>query len=519
MKTLASYLAGDWHLGAGPTTTLVNPATEEPLAAVGGHGLDLAGALAHGRGAGRAALAALTFAERGAVLAELARVIHDAREELLTLATVSAGNTRSDAKFDVDGASGTLAHYAEVGRALGAARILADGEPVQLGRTARMSGQHVWVTRPGIAVLINAFNFPAWGVAEKLACALLAGMPVLVKPATATALVAHRMIELWLTAGVLPTGALQLLCGPAGDLVSHLHGGDVLAFTGGSETGRALRGHPRVLEVGARVNIEADSLNAAVLGPDVELGSETGRLFLADVVRDMTQKTGQKCTAIRRVLVPSGRRTDVVAAIAERLAAMVVGDPAREDVRIGPLATAAQLRDVRAGIARLAAATDDGFGGTGEVTPVGVPAGKGFFVGPVLRQVADAAACAVMHEHEVFGPVATVAGYDGDAATAGALIGRGGGGLVASGYSDDRAWVSQFVAVAGGHSGRLYLGSEKMASLSPGPGTALPHLQHGGPGRAGDGCELGGQRGLGLYLQRVALEGDATILKSLHGAG
>jgi 3,4-dehydroadipyl-CoA semialdehyde dehydrogenase len=517
MKTLASYLAGDWHLGAGPAITLVNPATEEPLALVHGHGLDLGAALAHARGPGRSALAALTFAERGALLAALAKTIHGAREELLDLAIAAGGNTRSDAKFDIDGASGTLAHYAELGKALGATRVLADGEPVQLGRTARMSGQHAWVTRPGVAVLINAFNFPAWGIAEKLACALLAGMPVLTKPASATALVAHRMVELWITAGVLPAGALQLLCGPAADLVDHLRGPDVLAFTGSSDTGRSLRAHPRVLAEGVRVNVEADSLNAAVLAPDVELTGETGRLFVADVVRDLTQKTGQKCTAIRRVFVPTDRIADVEAALAERLAAIVVGDPAREDVRMGPLATAAQLRDVRAGLARLAAATEPAFGGDGEVSPVGVPAGKGFFLGPVVRRAIDAAACAPMHAHEVFGPVATVGGYGGEPGEAADLIGRGGGSLVASCYGDDRAWVGRFVAQAGGHAGRLYLGSEKMASLSPGPGTALPQLQHGGPGRAGDGCELGGVRGLQLYLQRVALEGDATVLKGLIG--
>ena len=517
MKTLASYLVGDWRLGAGPAVTLVNPATEEPLAEVHGRGLALAEALYHARTLGKAELAALTFADRGAVLANLAKIVHGAREELLALAVESAGNTRGDAKFDVDGAAGTLAHYAELGRALGGGRILGDGEPVQLGRTARLSGQHAWVTRPGVAVLINAFNFPAWGVAEKLACALLAGMPVLVKPASATALVAHRMIELWVTAGALPPGALQLLCGPAGDLLDHLRGSDVLAFTGGSETARTLRTHPRVLAEGVRVNVEADSLNAAVLAPDVELTSDTGRLFVADVVRDMTQKTGQKCTAIRRVLVPADKLADAQEALAERLAGIVVGDPAREEVRMGPVAPAAQLRDVKAGIARLAAATEAAFGGEGEVSPVGVPAGKGFFLGPVLRRVADAAACAPMHEHEIFGPVATLGGYGGEPQAAAELVGGGGGGLVASCYSDDRVWVAGFVGAAGGHVGRLYLGSEKMAPLSPGPGTALPQLQHGGPGRAGDGCELGGQRGLTLYMQRVALEGDATVLKALLG--
>ncbi len=515
MKTLASYLAGTWTTGAGPAITLVNPATEAPLAVVHGRELDLGAAVRFARERGGPALRARSFAERGAMLTALAKIIHGAREELIALAIANAGNTRGDAKFDVDGASGTLAHYADLAGKLGTGRLLADGEPVQLGRTARLSGQHAWAPRPGVAVLINAFNFPAWGVAEKLACALLAGMPVLAKPATATALVTHRMIELWVEAGILPDGALQLLCGPAGDLVDHLRAPDVLAFTGSSDTARALRGHPRVLAESVRTNIEADSLNAAVLGPDIELGSEAGQLFLADVARDIVQKTGQKCTAIRRVLVPAHREDEVVAALRERLAAIVVGDPARDEVRMGPVATAQQRDDVRAGIARLAAATSELFGGDGTVSPVGVAAGTGFFVGPVLRRAADARACAPMHAHEVFGPVATIAPYDGDPDGAAAVVALGAGGLVASCYSDDRDWLGRFVTTAAGWNGRIYIGSEKMAALSPGPGTALPQLQHGGPGRAGDGAELGGLRGLSLYMQRVALQGDATLLKAL----
>ena len=515
MKTLPSYLAGAWTLGAGPAITLVNPATEEPLAQAHGRGLDLAGALRFARERGGPALRAMTFAERGALCAALAKAIHGAREELIALAVANGGNTRGDAKFDVDGASGTLAHYGELAARLGSVRLLADGEPAQIGRTARLVGQHAWAPRPGVAVLINAFNFPAWGLAEKLACALVAGMPVLCKPATATSLVTHRLVEIWAAAGILPEGALQLLVGPAGDLVDHLHAPDVLAFTGSSDTARMLRGHARVVAENVRVNVEADSLNAAVLAPDVELSSEAGQLFLADVFRDMTQKTGQKCTAIRRVLVPSARLDDVLATLRERLGALAVGDPARDDVRMGPVATQQQATDVRAGIARLAADTRDVFGGLGEVTPLGVPAGKGYFVGPVLRATDDPRACAAMHAHEVFGPVSTVGAYDGDPHAAAAIVALGHGGLVASCYTDDRDWLGRFVTDAAGWNGRIYIGSEKIAAMSPGPGTALPHLNHGGPGRAGDGAELGGLRGLSLYLQRVALQGDASLLKSL----
>jgi oxepin-CoA hydrolase/3-oxo-5,6-dehydrosuberyl-CoA semialdehyde dehydrogenase len=393
--------------------------------------------------------------------------------------------------------------------------LLGDGEPIQVGRTARMGGQHVWARRRGVAVHINAFNFPAWGLCEKLACALLAGMPVISKPATATALVAHRLAQLF--EPLLPKGVLQLLIGPAGSLLDHLGAGDVVAFTGGSATARTLRTHAKIVEHGVRLNIEADSLNAAILGPDVDLGSEAGALFLADVVRDMTQKTGQKCTAIRRVLAPEARFKDVCDAIRERVAAIAIGDPSREDVRMGPLATAAQRDDVRTGIARLAAATDSVHGGTGEVTPIGVPAGKGFFVGPVVRSTTSPMECAPLNSHEVFGPVTTVGSYSGDAAFAAEFVARGEGCLVSSAYSDDRDWVASFVGAAAPWAGRLYLGSSKMASQSPGPGTVLPSLLHGGPGRAGGGEELGGERGLHFYMQRCALEGDASVLKSLIG--
>jgi 3,4-dehydroadipyl-CoA semialdehyde dehydrogenase len=395
MKTLASFVGGAWRRGTGSASVLVNPATEEPLAEASTAGVDFGAALAFARDRGGPALRALTFAERGQLLAALAKAIHGAREELLELAVANGGNTRSDAKFDVDGASATFAHYAQLGAELGAARVLADGEPVQVGRTARLAGQHVWVPRRGVAVHINAFNFPAWGLAEKAACALLAGVPVVSKPATATALVTHRLVEI--LAPLVPEGALSLICGGAGDLLDHLRPSDVLAFTGSSDTARMLRTHPTVLAHGVRLNVEADSLNAAVLAPDVDLGSETGQLFVADVVRDMTQKTGQKCTAIRRVLVPADRLADVTAALRDRLAGIVVGDPSRDDVRMGPVATAAQARDVKEGIARLAAVTDGVFGGTGEVTPLGIPAGKGFFVGPVLRSTPSAATCAPLH--------------------------------------------------------------------------------------------------------------------------
>jgi 3,4-dehydroadipyl-CoA semialdehyde dehydrogenase len=514
MQKLPSYVNGTWVTGTGPAQTLYHPVTEEPIAETSTEGVDFAAALDYARRKGGPALRALTFAERGKLLQRMAKAIHEAREELLSGA---GGDTRSDAKFDVDGASATLAAYAELGKELGDTHVLVDGDRVQLGRTARYQGVHVRVPRRGVAVHVNAFNFPAWGLCEKAATALLAGMPVVSKPATATAVLSHRIVEIFVKENILPEGALSLVAGGAGDMLHHLAGQDVLAFTGSSDTARSLRALPNIIAHSVRVNVEADSLNAAVLAPDVEPGSETWQLFLFDVVRDMTQKAGQKCTAIRRVFVPESRFDQVAEALIERLAAVRVGNPADQGVGMGPLATAAQLRDVRSGIDRLAGQTEPLFGGTGEVTPVGVPPGKGYFVGPVLRAARDPRAARVVHEHEVFGPVATLMPYGGDADEAADLVALGDGGLVASVYTDERDWAQAAILGLAPWNGRIYLGSAKMAAQSLGPGTVLAPLVHGGPGRAGGGEELGGLRGMALYQQRTAVQGDKGMLKFLGG--
>jgi oxepin-CoA hydrolase/3-oxo-5,6-dehydrosuberyl-CoA semialdehyde dehydrogenase len=515
ITTIASYAAGSWIAPAGPREPIVNPATEEPIAEVAGGAIDWGRALDHARTVGGEALRRLSFAERGQILKLLSKLIHGHRDELIALAIANGGNTRSDAKFDIDGASGTLAAYADLGASIGDVRFLVDGEPAQLTRSVRFVGQHIAVPRRGVAVHVNAFNFPAWGMMEKAAVALLAGVPVVSKPATSTALVAHRLMQLIVESKALPAGALSFIAGSVGDLLSHLDGQDLLAFTGSSETARALRGHERVVAASVRVNIEADSLNAAVLGRDLARDSEGYSLFVADVLRDMTQKAGQKCTAIRRVLVPTELIDGVRADLSERLAAIKVGDPAREDVGMGPVATRRQLDDVRAGIAQLMQEADSVFGSDGSFEPVGVPKGKGFFVPPTLLQVRDAATATRVHQHEVFGPVATLVPYSGDAHSAIALAAQGGGGLVASVYSDDRAFLGEMALGLAAHHGRLFLGSSKLAGHAVGPGTVLPQLVHGGPGRAGGGEELGGARGLAFYLQRAAIAGDRPILEAL----
>lgn len=514
MKRLGSYVEGGWKTGAGDRpATLVNPSTEEVIAEADTSGIDFAKALAFARDEGGAALRALTFAERGALLTAMSRAIHAHRDELLDLAIENGGNTRSDAKFDIDGASGTLAFYGSLGKDLADRRHLVDGDTVQLARSPRFVGTHLLLPRRGVAVHVNAFNFPAWGLGEKCATAILAGMPVVVKPATSTAIVAHRIAEILVEEVALPRGVFSMVAGPPGDLLNHLVGEDVLAFTGGSATAHTLRALPAVVRDSVRINIEADSLNAAVLGPDAEPGSDVYLAFIRDVVRDMTQKTGQKCTAIRRVIVPAAVVDQVASDISERLRDVVVGNPAHDKVTMGPLSTKSQLAEIQRGIARLGEECARVFG-VDPLSPIGAPEGKGFFVPPTLFVQRDAHATKVVHDHEVFGPVQTVLPY-ADADDAAGIVRRGRGGLVSSLYTDDRVFATAFVVGAGSSLGRIFVVNGKISEHTPGPGTVLPQSIHGGPGRAGGGEELGGLRGLGFYAQRVAVQGDKPFIDAL----
>lgn len=519
MVRLKSYLAGQWFDGTGTPAVLVDPATEAPLAEATSAGADFAAALDFARTVGFPALQALSFAERAALLRDVAKLFHAHREELLDLAQQNGGATRGDAKFDVDGAIGTLSAYAGVGEGLakraGDRRFLFDGEAIQLTRSPRFVGQHLWTPRPGVAVHINAFNFPAWGTFEKAAVAWLAGVPVITKPATATALVTWRMVDLLVASGRLPAGALQLVCGSTGNLLSLLGPQDSLAFTGSSATGAALRQTPGFAERGVRVNVEADSLNALVVGPDVAPGSDLFHAAVRSVVTDMTQKTGQKCTAIRRLMVPTDLLSDLEEALVESLATVVVGNPLTEGVTMGPVATATQLRDVLAGIATLAEGNTVVRGGAFRVDGRGAPEGKGYYVAPTVVRAASSARA--VHDLEVFGPCVTILPYDGSAAAAAALIARGQGSLVSTVAADDRAWLGAFAREAAPWLGRLLMISEKIQDQFTPPGMVLPTLVHGGPGRAGAGEELGGERGLLFYFQRTAIQGDRVVLGKLFG--
>jgi oxepin-CoA hydrolase/3-oxo-5,6-dehydrosuberyl-CoA semialdehyde dehydrogenase len=505
-KALASFVCGKWVEGRG--TPLYNPTTEEVLAETGTGGINFKEVLQFARTQGNPALRSMTFAQRGELLAKMVNALHPQREALIELSIANGGNTRGDAKFDIDGAIGTLQYYAELSKKLGDRRWLIDGEQEALGRSPKFAGQHILTPFTGAAVHINAFNFPAWGFGEKAAVAILAGMPVVTKPATSTALLAHRIIEL--VAPLLPEGALQFICGNTGDMLDHLTGQDVLSFTGSSATAQQLRAKAGFI----RMNVEADSLNAAVLGPDVDRDSKTYDMFLLEVAREMTQKAGQKCTAVRRIFAPAGKIGQVKEDFINQIKTVKVGNPANKEVRMGPVATRQQHADVRAGIERLKKVAEAILGDGGRGTLVDVPEGKGYFVTPTLFWSSNAEAAAI-HDHEVFGPVQTLMPYSGKAEDAGRLVNLGAGGLVASVYTDDKDFAAEMVARIAPFHGRIHLGCDKIADASLGSGAVLPQMLHGGPGRAGGGEELGGLRGLDFYWQRTAVAGLKPLIEKI----
>jgi len=508
---LKSFVGGKWQEGSGKSVTLLNPATEAPLAETSTGGIDFSAALEFARTVGGPALRSLTFAARAEILQALYEALFAHREEFIALSIANGGNTRNDAKFDIDGATATLLAYVDVGKELGDRHIINDGESTQIGRTPRYAGRHIYSTMQGVAVHVNAFNFPAWGMIEKAAVALLAGMPVVSKPATSTALLAGRMTEIMIESGALPEGAFSFIAGSVGDMLDHLQPQDVLAFTGSGNTAALLRSLDAHTQQSVRINIEADSLNAAVMGPDVESGSETWQMMLNEVSIDVRQKAGQKCTAIRRVFVPPAKLESFCDALKERLEDVVVGNPSESAVRMGPLVSANQLTDVRAGLEALQAQATRVTGSLEVGELVGVEKGKGYFLTPHLFRVDDVAAAAIVHDREIFGPVVSVLPYD-DVATLIDMVAAGGGSLVSSVYSDDRNFSREMLVGLAPFNGRLTHGSSKVAAISPGPGTVMPMLVHGGPGRAGGGEELGGARGLAFYMQRTAVQGYSPLL-------
>ncbi len=510
MITLSSYVSGRWETGSGDRKMLHDPSTEAVLGQVHTGGVDLAQALAWAREQGGPALQAMSWKQRGEALKALAAKLHEHRDALIEISAQNGGNTRGDAKFDLDGMTGTLAFYGNLGATLPDGPLLLDGDGTQLGRTPRFFGRHVSVTRPGVAVHINAFNFPGWGMGEKMACALLAGVPVIAKPGTASALLAHRIAQLVVESSLLPPGSFQFVAGSVAPMLDLLGAMDCVAFTGSSATGAVIRGNQNLVRRNVRVNIEADSINAAVLGGEVDFGGDTFAQFVTNVATDMTQKAGQKCTAVRRIVVPQDQLGDVAEALVERLRATKIGNVMDGDVRMGPVASQEALATVRSGMKQLLAVADAVTGGPEPI------ADRGYFVAPTLMRARDAKAD-VLHSLEVFGPCATLFGYSGKAEDAAAMVNRSGGGLVCSLYSDDQKFLTAAVPALAPWHGRVWIGSEKTQGQALGPGAVLPQCVHGGPGRAGGGEELGAMRGLQFYLQRTAVQGDRALLGRICG--
>jgi 3,4-dehydroadipyl-CoA semialdehyde dehydrogenase len=512
-KVLQSYLGGKWQAGAEGRVPLVNPCDGTVLAWASSKGLDLKAALDHSRNVGGPELRKLTYAQRAELLGKIADLLATRRDEWYEIARQNSGNTKADAAIDVDGSIGTLKYFAKIGAKLGDAHLLRDGAPMRLARDQSFQGLHVGAPLDGVAVHINAFNFPAWGLWEKAAVSLLAGVPILSKPATSTAWLAQEMVQAVIDAGLLPQGALSILCGSPNDLLDHLRLGDVVAFTGSADTGAGIRQHHRVHQQGVRVNIEADSLNAALLGPEAAPGSASFDFFVREVVREMTSKTGQKCTAIRRVLVPAEHAAAAIEAIREALSKVVVGNPANPTVTMGPLVNLAQRKSVEEGIRMLSAEATVAYRPE-PFALVDADAAKGAFVPPTLLKVNSSVEGAMVNELEIFGPVATVVPYR-DKADAFALVRRGGGSLAASVFSGDTGFLAEAAVALGTTHGRLLLVDPAIGDSHTGHGIVLPSLMHGGPGRAGGGEELGGLHGLWFYHQRVAMQGSATTLSAL----
>ncbi|RTL58151.1 MAG: 3,4-dehydroadipyl-CoA semialdehyde dehydrogenase [Rhodocyclaceae bacterium] len=515
---LANYLSGKWQDGAGDGQWLLDPVTGEKLVSVSADGLDLGAALAFARTQGSAGLQALSYGQRAELLGKLVDVLMANRAAYADISLRNSGATEGDVAFDVDGAIFTLKYFAKAGKALGDGKFLVDGGRIPLAKDNLFAGQHLMVPLSGVAIFINAFNFPAWGLWEKAAPALLSGVPVLIKPATPTAWLTQRMVADVVAAGILPEGALSVVCGSARDLLDHVEEGDVVSFTGSADTARTIRTHPAVVRGGVRINVEADSVNSAILGTDAQPGSAEFDLLVKEVVREMTVKTGQKCTAIRRVFAPAAVARPLAEAIAARLAKMTVGNPRNGEVRVGPVVSKSQQQAALDGLAKLASASEIVFGGQEGFVPVDADAAAACFVKPTLLFCDKGLAAKYVHDVEVFGPVATVLPY-ADVDDVIAMARRGKGSLVASVFSGDAVFCQKLIPAIADMHGRIMVVDAAVGGNHTGHGNVMPSCMHGGPGRAGGGEELGGLRALGLYHRRLAVQAAPGRLDALSEGG
>ena len=513
--TLQSYIGGHW-LGRQAAQPLRSAINGKPIYNTHAEAIDFGEAVAHARHVGLPALMALDFQQRAERLKALAKYLNEHKETLYAT-SAHTGATRADSWIDIEGGSGTLFAYAGIGsNELPSGNLVHEGPAIALGKTGRFQGTHILVPRGGIAVHINAFNFPIWGLLEKFAPAFLAGMPCIGKPATATSYLTEAAVRLIQQSGIVPEGALQLVIGGTGDLLDRLDGRDVVTFTGSADTAAKLRVHPNLVRHSIPFNVEADSLNCAILAPDVTPDDEEFDLFVKEVAREMTVKAGQKCTAIRRVIVPRDRLDALAEKLRARLKKIVIGDPSIEAVRMGPLVSQAQLADVSERVATLLQGAELVYGARDGFAPLGEGVAEGAFIAPTLLLSRHPLTHDAVHDIEAFGPVSTLMPYEGiDEAIA--LAARGRGSLVASLVTRSPQVAARVIPAMAAMHGRLLILDREAAAESTGHGSPLPQLKHGGPGRAGGGEELGGIRAVKHYLQRAAVQGSPTMLAAVTG--
>jgi oxepin-CoA hydrolase/3-oxo-5,6-dehydrosuberyl-CoA semialdehyde dehydrogenase len=512
MQKLGNYISGNWITGDGDGSLLYNSVTGDAIATATSKGLDFGAALHYGREKGHA-LRSMTFQERGRMLKALAMFLMERKAKYYEV-SYATGATKVDSWIDIEGGIGNLFANASLRKQFPNETYYVDGETAGLSKGGTFIGHHIMVPKEGVAIHINAYNFPIWGMLEKVAVNWLAGMPAIVKPATVTSFLTQAMVEDIIASGIVPEGALQLICGSAGDLLDHVDSQDVVTFTGSASTGRLLKAHPAVINNSVPFNMEADSLNSSVLGPDAVPGTPEFELFIKEVVKEITVKCGQKCTAIRRVMVPEQLMEDVQIAIGQRLEKTTIGDPRVEGVRMGALAGRSQMNDVKEKVQDLLKDSSLVFGNLDRVEVMGADSEKGSFMSPILLRNDDPFNRIATHNVEAFGPVSTILPYKTlDEAIALTKLGKG--SLCCSIVTNDEKHARKFAIGAASYHGRVLVLNGDCAKESTGHGSPMPLLVHGGPGRAGGGEEMGGKRGVLHYLQRTAIQGSPSMITAI----
>jgi oxepin-CoA hydrolase/3-oxo-5,6-dehydrosuberyl-CoA semialdehyde dehydrogenase len=510
---LENYITGKWITGDGDGQSLHDAVTGEEIARATTEGLDFGSILDYGRSVGNPGLRRMSFHERGRMLRALAIYLNERKEKFYRV-SYKTGATKTDSWIDIEGGFGNLFSNASLRRKFPDLPYCTDGDPVSLSKGGNFMGHHILVPKEGVAIHINAFNFPVWGMLEKCAVNWLAGVPAVVKPATITSYLTEAVVQEIIASGILPEGALQLICGSAGDILDHVCSQDVITFTGSKSTGLKLRSHPRVLNESVPFNMEADSLNAIVLGEDVDQGIPEWDIFIKEIRKEMTVKAGQKCTAIRRIFVPENKMEDVWKAIALSLKQTTIGNPLNEKVRMGSLAGQIQRKEVKQQVQKILASSQIVYGSLDSVEVIDADPDKGAFLSPLLLLNEKPFESTAVHEVEAFGPVSTIMPYK-DLSEAIELSKKGKGSLCSTIVTANDKIAEDYVVNAGTHHGRMLVLNAECAKESTGHGSPLPMLVHGGPGRAGGGEEMGGIRGVKHYMQRVAIQGSPTSMTAI----